>query len=112
MSDQGTTQTAAESQAQSVAEEVVQVVGEVVTVLAPIAAAADPAIAGAVAIGAKIVAGAIALEPQAVALLNQIKGGTPPTAAQLAQYASDYEAAYQKLNADITAKLAATPPAS
>src|SRR5438132_516917 len=80
--------------------------GKVVAALAPFAMAADPALGGAVAIGVKIVQGVIANEPAAVALYQQIRGGTPPTAAQLQKYASDYETSYQKLNADINAKLA------
>lgn len=92
---------------QSQLDIIVQETGAVVSMLIPIVEAADPAIASAVAIGAKIVAGAIALEPDAVALFNQIKGGKAPTAAQLAAFSTSYEAAYQQLNTDIAAKLAA-----
>lgn len=81
-------------------------VSAVVTALAPMVEAADPEIAAAVVIGQKIVQGAIALEPTAVALYNSIKSGTPPTTAQLTAFNNAYEAAYQQLNTDINAKLA------
>lgn len=85
--------------------------GKVVAALAPIAESALPGASAAIALGAKIVQGVMDAEPTAVALFNQIKSGTPPTPEQLQQYASDYETAYQKLNADIAAQLAALPPA-
>jgi len=82
---------------------------DVVTALAPFASAAFPGAGIAISIGTKILQGAIALEPTAVALINQIKAGTPPTVAQLQQFDADYEAAYQKLKGDIAAKIAALP---
>lgn len=81
----------------------------IVTALAPFASAAFPGAGVAISIGTKILQGAIALEPTAVALVNQIKAGNPPTATQLQQFDADYEAAYQKLKADLAAKLAALP---
>jgi hypothetical protein len=87
-------------------DNIVADVTTVVSALAPIAETLDPALAPAIAIGTKIVQGVLATEPTAVALYNQLKAGTPPTAAQLTQFQSAYESAYQKLNADIAAKLA------
>jgi hypothetical protein len=91
-------------------DDITKGVTTVVDVLAPVASVAFPQAAVAIAIGSKIIQGVIAAEPTAIALFNQIKGGTPPTPAQLAQFSADYETAYQKLNADIAAKLAALPP--
>ncbi len=88
---------------------VANVAGEVVKLLEPIAAAAVPGAAEAIAIGTKIVQGVIAAEPTAVALYEQIKSGTPPTPAQLQQFEADYEDAYQTLRRDIAARLAALP---
>ncbi len=83
---------------------------EVVTALAPIAETALPAAAPAISIGVKILQGVIDAEPTAVALFEQIKSDKPPTADQLQQFAADYESSYQKLDADIKAKLAAVSP--
>lgn len=95
---------------ENLAEEVVSVVG----LLAPVVEAAVPASAAAISIGTKIAQGVLAAEPAAVALYDQIKGGVTPTSAQLAQYASDYEAAYQQLDSDVKAQLnaAAMRPAA
>lgn len=92
-------------------ENIAQTVGTVVTVLAPIVSAAVPGAAAAIAIGTKIVQGVIAAEPTAVALYNRITSGEQVTAAELQQYASAYEDAYQRLAKDIADKLAALPPA-
>ncbi len=78
----------------------------VVTALAPVVETLDPALAPAIAIGVKVVQGAIAAEPTAVALYEQIKSGTPPTQTQLQQFEAAYEDSYQQLQADIRAKLA------
>lgn len=80
-------------------------VSEVVTVLGPLSALAGPEAPIILGIASKLIQGAIALEPTALSLVAQIKSGTPPAPAQLAQYAKDYEDAYQQLNADIHAKL-------
>lgn len=85
-------------------------VSDVVVTLSPIIAAVAPEAAVGISIGMKIVQGVIAAEPMAVALYEQIMGGTQPTAEQLAEYANSYEVAYQQLNADINEKLAAMPP--
>lgn len=87
-------------------ETIVSDVSSVVGALAPIAETLDPALAPAIAIGVKIVQGVLSAEPTAVALYNQIKAGTPPTADQLKQFQADYETAYQQLQADISTKLA------
>lgn len=92
-------------------ENIAQTVGTVVTALAPIVSAVVPGAAAAIAIGTKIVQGVIAAEPTAVALFNRIKSGEQVTAAELQQYASDYEAAFQMLAKDLSDKLAALPPA-
>jgi hypothetical protein len=73
-------------------------------------AVADPALAPAIGIGEKLLQGVLAEEPTAVQFWNQIQAGTPPTQAQLTQWAADYETSYQKLKADLAAKLAALPP--
>lgn len=84
----------------------------VVTALAPFASAAFPEAALALGVATKLLQGALALEPEAVALINQIKSGTPPTPAQLQQFDANYEAAYQKLKSDLAAKIAALPATS
>lgn len=91
-------------------EEIAADVSTVVGVFAPVVAMAVPPAAAAITLGAKIVQGAIAFEPTALRLYNQIVNGTPVTPQQLAQFELDYEASYQKLDADIKAKLAALPP--
>lgn len=85
-------------------------VSAAVDALAPLAEALVPEAAAAVEIGQKIIQGVIDEEPTAIALYNQIVSGTPPSAAQLQQFSSDYEDSYQKLAADIKAKIAALPP--
>ena len=64
-------------------------VADVVNLLEPVLATVTPAGAAA--------------EPEAVALVATIKSGATPTAAQLATYASDYQAAYAQLDTDIAA---------
>ena len=80
--------------------------------VAAIAAAVAPFVpsaSAAVLLGSKIIQGVMDEIPAAVALYNQISSGAPPTAAELAQYQSDYEVAYQKLNSDIADQLAKLP---
>jgi len=81
----------------------------IVRTLEPIVGLAIPGISSALSIGTKIIQGVIDNEPIAVSLYNRIKSGEVPTPAELQKYAADYETAYQKLNASILAKLAATP---
>ncbi len=76
----------------------------VVTALQPVVAAASPAAATAVGVGARIVQGALALEPAAVALVQQMASGALPTADQIKAFESDYEAAYEQLRVDLAAK--------
>lgn len=80
------------------------------TPIADMVAAADPALAPAIAIGEKLLQGVIAEEPTAVNFWKQFQSGTPPTQAQLTQWAADYDASYSKLKADIATQLAALPP--
>jgi hypothetical protein len=75
---------------------------------APVAELLLPAWAPAIAIAAKVLQGAAAAEPTAVALVKSIQAGTPPTAAQLQSFSTAYEADYQQLHADIAAQLAAS----
>lgn len=77
--------------------------------LEPVVGLAVPGISAALSIGTKIIQGVIDNEPIAVSLYNRIIGGEVPTPEELQKYAADYEAAYQKLNASILAKLASTP---
>lgn len=81
-----------------------------VSPLLPLAEAAFPGAAAGIALGEKIVQGALALNPTAIALVKQIQSGVPPTAEQLKAYQDSYEADYQQLKADIAAQLAALPP--
>ena len=74
------------------------VIAAAVTIAAPEAAAG-------VAIGEKIIQGMLAAEPTAMALYNQISGGTPATPEQLQQFEADYEDAYQQTKADIATAL-------
>jgi hypothetical protein len=90
--------------------QITQQVSAFVNAAAPIVnagvAAFAPEAAAAVSIGEKLLQGAIAEEPAAVALVTQITNGTPLSQAQIQQYEADYEAAYQQTKADIAAKLA------
>jgi len=72
-------------------------------------AVAAPELMAGLSIGEKIVQGMLAEIPAAKALYVQITSGTPATKDQIAQLEADYEASYQKLRADIAAKLAALP---
>lgn len=90
-------------------DDISKVISTVVTVLSPIASPVVPGAAAAIAIGTKIIQGVIAAEPTAVALFNRIKSGEQVSAAELQQYASDYEAAYQQLAKNIADRLAAMP---
>ncbi len=65
-----------------------------------------PTEAAAIGVAVKIVQGMLEGVPAALQLYDNISTGKQPTAADLAQYSSDYEAAYQKLNADIDKALA------
>ncbi len=87
-------------------EMVARGVSAMITTVSPVIYVADPAAGAIITLGSKILSGLVAAEPEAVALVNQIMSGTPPTPAQLAAYAASYEAAYQQLNDDIAAKLA------
>ena len=91
----------------STLDSVVSTVSTIVNLAAPVASLIPGA-----SIAIAILKGVLAEEPNAVALYNQITSGTPPTAAQLATYASNDDAAYTQLNADITAALASSTPPS
>ena len=71
--------------------------------LTPVVDVLDPAIGAALSLVEKIAAGVAAAEPTAQQLYASLTSGTPPTEAQLQQYAAGYEAAYQKLNTDLQA---------
>lgn len=91
-------------------DEIAKGVSGVVNALAPLIGSAFPEAAAAIYLGSKIVQGLLAAEPTAVSLYNRITSGEQVTAAELQQYASAYEAAYQQLSKDIADKLAALPP--
>ena len=92
--------------------DIVSKVSQVITTGAPLVEELVPAWAPAIQIAAKILTGAANAEPTAVALVQTIQSGQPPTPADLQQFANDYEAAYQQLHADVAAQIAAeTPPA-
>lgn len=78
-----------------------------VSLLAPFAETLVPEAAPAIGIIEKIIAGAVAAEPTAVALVQQIQSGQVPTQTQLAQYYATYQADDDALKADIDAHLAA-----
>lgn len=90
---------------------VAEYVNDGVQILAPLVAAADPAVGVGVMMAAKIIAGVQSGLPTAIALYNQIVSGTPPTPQQLQEYQNDYEASYQQLNKDISDALAKLPNA-
>lgn len=79
---------------------------KIATMLQPLIAAGSPGFGIGLNIFVKVVQGAIDNEPKAKALIEQIKTGTIPTAAELHKYSVDYESAYQKLHDDIAKKLA------
>lgn len=68
-----------------------------------------PAWAPAIQVATKLLQGAAAAEPTAVALVKSIQSGQAPTPDELQAFASDYEAAYQTLHADIATQLAVQP---
>jgi hypothetical protein len=86
-------------------EEIVADVTAIVGAISPVLDIASPAAGAAVSVAAKILTGVSAAEPTAVSLYNQITSGATVTAAQLQTFAANYETAYQKLSADIAAKL-------
>lgn len=77
-----------------------------INLLAPFAETLAPEAAPAISIINKIIQGAMAAEPVALALVDQIKSGTPPTQTQLSQYYANYQADDDALKADIEAHLA------
>lgn len=77
---------------------------------APLAEELVPAWAPAISIGAKLLQGAVAAEPTAIALVKTIQDGAAPTPAELQSFATGYEADYQALHADLAAQIAATAP--
>ena len=85
-------------------------VSAIIGAIAPVVDLASPTIGTALTVVGKLSASAAAAEPTAVALMAQIKSGTPATPDQLATAISAYEAAYAQLDADIAAKLAQTAP--
>lgn len=74
---------------------------------APVAEALLPQYAPVIQIGAKLLTAAANAEPTAVSLVNTIQSGNLPTPAELAQFSTDYEDAYQALHDDIAAQIAA-----
>ena len=93
-------------------EALAQKVSEGVTILAPLAEGMVPGLAPAITIASKIIQGGIAAEPTAVALIQQIQAGTPPTQDQLKSYYANYQTDDDALNADIQEHLAALAAAS
>lgn len=69
--------------------------------------AGQPEIAVGIGTAEKLLLGALAGEPAANALVQQIIGGTPATAAQVAAYEATDMSAYAKSKADLTAAIAA-----
>ena len=90
-------------------DEVATIANDAVKFLGPIAAAAVPGSAAAIAIATQIIQGVVAAEPAAIALYNQITSGTDVTPDQLQAYIADNEASYAELQAAIALKLAQTP---
>lgn len=81
----------------------------IITALEPLLAKANPGLDASITLATKIAHGVVVGATDAMAIYNQIKGGTVPSPERLQQFAADYEAAYQQLNADIARKLAALP---
>ena len=81
----------------------------IINVISPVLDIVSPAIGASVSVASKVLAGAAAAEPNAVALINQITSGAPVTVDQLQAAISAYDAAYVQLDTDIAAKLASTP---
>jgi len=80
----------------------------IITNGAPIVEELVPAWAPAIQVATKILQGAAAAEPTAVALVQSIQSGTVPTPTQIQQFSAAYEADYQLLHADIAKQLAAS----
>lgn len=80
----------------------------IVTQGAPVVEELVPAWAPAIQVATKLLQGAAAAEPTAVALVQSIQSGQVPTPTQIQQFSTDYEAAYQTLHADIATQLAAS----
>jgi hypothetical protein len=78
-----------------------------IAVLAPVIALADPAAAETVKVFSTVLAGVAALEPTAIALVNQIASGTPATEAQLLAAETACHAALAQLDATLEAQIAA-----
>lgn len=93
---------AVEAKIQSVAD----AIGKALPVIETVAAALAPEAAAAVATAIAVAKGVIAMEPEALALWDQFQSGTPPTQDQLDAYAATEQTAYDKVMADIQAKLA------
>lgn len=76
---------------------------------APVVELLEPQWAPAIQIASKLLTGAVAVEPTAVAIVKNIQSGQAPTPDQLQSFATTYEDDYQALHADLAAKIAATP---
>lgn len=94
---------AVEAKIQSVAD----AIGKALPVIETVAAVLAPEAAAAVATAIAVAKGVIAMEPEALALWDQFQSGTPPTQDELDAYAATEQASYEKVMADIQAKLAA-----
>ena len=85
----------------------------VVNALSPYLPALTALVPGAgagISIGVKIIQGALALEPKAQALVQQVMAGTPLTADQVNAYISTYDADDDQLNADLAALIVKLSP--
>ena len=82
---------------------IVSDVTAILDALAPVVDVIDPAIGAALTLVQKIASGVVAAEPTAVGLYASLTSGTPPTEAQLTEYAAAYDAAFAKLNTDLQA---------
>ena len=87
--------------------QIAAVVTKIVSTITPLLDTVAPEAAPALAVAEKIIHGVIVAEPVAVDLYNRMRLGNVPTPEELQKFAADYESAYQKLKADIAAKLTA-----
>lgn len=92
---------------QTTAEAVASGIAEAAPVVETIVEAMFPGVGGAAVLALKIAAGVAAKAPEAVSLYEQFQSGTPPTQAELDAYAAAETGSYNKLMADIAARLKA-----
>lgn len=82
-----------------------------ISAMAPLIDTLIPGASEGILLAERLAQGVIVAEPTAVALFNQVIGGTPISAAQMQTYSQNFDTGDDKLRDDIQARIDALPPA-